>query len=386
MSRVTGMQPVVAVFSLLVALTQAAEQSDGFFGMPERPLHGVGIGWGESAIQGPVTEEQLGANPWWRAVREWQKGAGRQVRQKVILAGGLPRSGTTLLEMFLRAHGRRISTLRFKEEDHMHEGLKLFKTSSSFRPYGGSKKAYQAMCSIDEGSGKLKSHAVRTEVDDVAAFRDESWAAWQTWNFSKPMLMVKDPPNLLRMRFLQAAFQDTHDVFAIFTLMHPLEIRSSLWTCAPQSKTRQSIAERWLNCHNTWIDDLKTLKNYLVIPYEAWFTHPAETGLAIEHFLHLSGDDSVEVELPKFKSQRGAKAASKPRRLTFHGGKFQLDRKYFARCRKQRSAKEYRSLPFSHLHEAFLKFGYDLSETSVLHQPTAFELCVLDGKPCRSLS
>jgi len=393
MSRLIGVQPVVAVFSLLAALTQATERSDFLFGMPERPLHGARIGWGESAIQGPVTEEQIAANPWWQAVREWQKRAGRHVRQKVILVGGFPRSGTTLMEMFLRMHPRRISALRFGEADHKHEGLHLFGHGSSFRRYGysriGSQAMFSRMCRVDEDSGKVEGHAATTEVDAVALFRNESWSAWQTWNFSEPMLMVKDPANLMRSRFLQAAFQETHDVFALFTLMHPLEIggSGSGLTCNPQSKSRQRMAEQWLNCHNTWIDDLKMLRNYLVIPYEAWFTHPAETGLAIEHFLHLSGDDGVEVELPKFKSQRGSKGASKPRRLNFRGGgKFRLSRKYFARCRKQRSPKEYRSLPFSHLHEAFLKFGYDLSDTSVLHQPTAFELCVLDGKPCRSLS
>merc|ERR1712061_829587 len=107
---------------------------------------------------------------------------------------------------------------------------------------------------------------------------------------------VKDPPNLLRMRFMQKAFQETHDVFAIFTLMHPLEI-GSRYSCDPRSEERREIVKNWLNCHDVWLKDLAELRNYLVIPFEAWFLHPASTGRAIENFLRLTAH--TKVELPR---------------------------------------------------------------------------------------
>jgi len=348
--------------------------------MPERPSIRPAVGWGETAVQPEPTAAMIKENPWWQAVKIWKETGvrGHEVKQKMIFAGGLPRSGTTLLEIFLRTHQRN-SNLEFSKEDDMHEGLPLLE--GNWRKYGGSTHAYQYMCKIDDETGDLSGPAVMTEEDDVEGFRRAAWEGWQSWNFSKPRLVVKDPPNLLRMRLVQKAFSDTHDVFAIFTLMHPLEI-GSRFSCNPKSISRQNIVKRWLNCHNRWLEDLKELKNYLVIPFEAWFKYPIFTGRAVEAFLNMK--THTRVNMPHRRLAL-ARLRGFERRLVFHGHDFVLSRKYFARCRSSRSVEDYQNLPYADLAKSYTSFGYDLADSRRITTPAAFEPCVLDGIPCRSL-
>merc|ERR1740121_48897 len=213
----------------------------------------------------------------------------------------------------MRSH-RSISTLTFPKSDDMHEGAPL--VGHGFAGYGGSKDMYRTMCRVNRTTGRPYKSWPRTEDHEVDFFRTYAWHGWSSWNLSKPLLAVKDPPNLLRMRYLQKAFQETHDVFAIFTIMHPLEI-GSMYKCEPDSYTRQVIVESWLNCQRNWLEELAGLKNYLIIPFEAWFKRPIGTGRAIESFLHLKG--RTNVELPRRLRPRS-------RRLVFHGNQFILSR------------------------------------------------------------
>merc|ERR1712151_566870 len=101
---------------------------------------------------------------------------------------------------------------------------------------------------------------------------------------------------------LQKAFQTTHDVFAIFTLMHPLEI-GSRYTCDPQSKARSVIGDSWLACHDEWLRDLAPLRNSLVLPFEAWFRPPHTTARTVEDFLNLR--ERIPVTLSTGRRLRG---------------------------------------------------------------------------------
>lgn len=371
-----GALAALGVLAAWLPVTASAEKGDDWFGMPDRPKGRGGVSWGETQVQAEPTKEMVLANPWWQAVRHWRRkgSTGDSVRQKMVFAGGLPRSGTTLLEMFLRSH-RRISTLEFPKKDNMHEGGPL--VGHGFNEYGGSRGEYAAMCSVDE-DGELKSKAPMTEEEKVRRFRRWSWEGWKTWNFSKPLLAVKDPPNLVRMRFMQKAFQETHDVFAIFTLMHPLEI-GSRYSCDPRSEERGEIAKNWLHCHDVWQKDLAELRNYLVIPFEAWFLHPVATGRAIENFLRLTAH--TKVVLPTLLRRL---SPLKGRRLVFYGGRFLLSRKYFAHCRKSQPEERFEHLSSWKYRKNFTTFGYDITNSRRLLKPV-YELCVLDGKPCRDL-
>lgn len=387
MSSASCLRCVALLASLVFAraIPDATNAEDGWFGMPSRGKRVVS--WGENHVQKLITENMIEENPWWQAVKHWKATGvrGRQVKQKLLFIGGLPRSGTTLLEVFFRSL-KSVSNLHFSKEDNIHEGLPLLKGDYS-KYGGGSKKAYKGMCSVNE-SGVLKGKAalrmqnsVPVEQQDpdayMSQFRRAAWEGWQSWNFSKPVLAVKDPPNLLRMSFLQKAFQETHDVFAIFTLMHPLEI-ATRYSCDPNSAEREAIGQNWLNCHYQWLDDLSQIRNYLVIPYEAWFNHPQATGRAIEQFLHLR--KHVEVSLPRRLGSR------KRRRLVYRGASknsFLLSRKFFGHCRK--SGNWTSTFKLQESAEEFERFGYNISNSMQLDKPRAFELCMLGGVPCRDL-
>eukprot|EP00444_Apocalathium_aciculiferum_P056851 CAMPEP_0183583394 /NCGR_PEP_ID=MMETSP0371-20130417/151553_1 /TAXON_ID=268820 /ORGANISM="Peridinium aciculiferum, Strain PAER-2" /LENGTH=212 /DNA_ID=CAMNT_0025794231 /DNA_START=27 /DNA_END=661 /DNA_ORIENTATION=- len=203
------------------------------------------------------------------------------------------------------------------------EGLSLDGMMDALPEYGGSGNSFKSMCEIDTTNGELKRRGVHLKGHNPkmqSKFRQKSWQGWSSWDFKQPILMEKDPPNLLRMRFMQQVFGQTHDVFAIFTMKHPMEI-GSRYECDPTSKTRFEIVGNWLNCQRLWLKDLQYIKNYLIIPYEAWFLRTKETMSTIHSFLNL----------------RSGSKADLPRRLSLwnYTSGFLLRRDAFAMCNRK---------------------------------------------------
>lgn len=348
-----------------------------FFNLSERPKDAhLAVSSGERAV--PIeTPARLKGNPWWKSVRIWRGGSAKPTkRQKMVLVSGLPRSGTTLMDIFLRLFDKEMSPLIYPKKNHIHEGADKI----PFYPlpaYGGSGGGYERMCGADD-KGELKNKGLRIngkERDGLRRIHEMRRLTFTYWgrdfNFSMPLLFEKDPRHMLRMRLWQEIFGDTHDVFPIFTMMHPLEIRSSLYPCNPNKTIRSLIVGNWLNCHRAWLEDLKYLRNYLVIPYEAWFLYPDETARAVEIYLNVKARVNISVQI---------------RRLVAYGNEFALKKKYFARCSKaiQNFSKSNlaQSWPGRKYVDELATYGYDLFDSTVIHKPSAFGLCKLDGAPC----
>jgi len=343
------------------------------FMMPKRPHSRAKLSWGESLLpEESEFESTIEENPWIESARTWRD-TGARKKQKLVVIGGLPRSGSTLLEVFFSRYEEYVSFLKFPPNNqNTMEGLDLGHWPGELLGYGGSGQFYRKMCGVDE-EGKLARktlHRTGRQKDLVDRTRKASFDAWKSWNFSKPVLVEKDPPNLLRMQLFEKVFGETHDVFPIFTLKHPLEIGSA-YDCDPHSEERLEITQNWLNCHTPWIHDLKFLRNYLVVPYEAWFLNITEVVTTISRYLNLP--------VPHDEGRRLV--------LWNPSKHFKLDRTAYAPC--------YRSHPekFKHIHKSlasmekdYLKYGYDLTNSAIFKQPNSFVLCKLDGKPCSDLA
>jgi len=89
----------------------------------------------------------------------------------------------------------------------------------------------------------------------------EEWS--KHWDLTKPCLLEKSPPNLIRTRFLQAIFPDS---YFIVISRHPVAVALATWKWARSSL--ESLMEHWLHCHRLFEQDRPHLRRVRVIKYE----------------------------------------------------------------------------------------------------------------------
>ena len=105
----------------------------------------------------------------------------------------------------------------------------------------------------------------------ISAFLFSSWKRY--WDLSKPVLVEKSPPNILKMRWLAGAFQSAAQIRFVNIIRHPALIvhfehprkcldGSNFDKCEATAlmQTRVSYAEKWIDVHNTLVSHLKSWK------------------------------------------------------------------------------------------------------------------------------
>lgn len=189
-----------------------------------------------------------------------------------VFIAGLHRSGTSLLHRCLRAHP---SISGFENtgvpED---EGQHLQSVFPTARDHGGPGVfGFDPKARLDEHA-PLVSEASRLRL----------WSAWSRyWDVSRPFLIEKSPPNLIRTRFLQAMFPNS--VFLVM-LRHPIAV--SLATKKWSRRSLHTLIRHWLHCHDLFRKDEPFLKRVLVLRYEAFAADPDSTLRRVYVFLRLS--------------------------------------------------------------------------------------------------
>lgn len=253
--------------------------------------------------------------------------------RKFVFIAGLHRSGTSILFQCLREHPE-ISGFRDTGaiED---EGQLLQTVYPPASVYGGPGRfGFDSRAALDEHSELVTEQSAR-----------ELFAQWSAyWDLSKSVLLEKSPPNLVRMRFLQALFPNAH--FIIIT-RHPVAV-----AYATMRKNGLTVLHRhlqhWLVCHERARRDCAALERVLVIGYEAFVENPA---------YHL---DSIYSLL----------------QLTPHPNALEItpstNQKYFDRWERQRNH-PLTALPVWAIERtyraSFRRFGYSLRDTSY-HGPS----------------
>lgn len=95
-----------------------------------------------------------------------------------------------------------------------------------------------------------------------------SWHAH--WDDRKNICLEKTPGNLIRTRFLQAAFPDS---YFIVIRRHPVPV--SIATQKWSMSSLHSLFEHWLKCDELFQLDKKYLKHVYELTYEDYVKHPA---------------------------------------------------------------------------------------------------------------
>jgi hypothetical protein len=246
-------------------------------------------------------------------------------KHKFIFIAGLHRSGTTVLADCLSEHPQ----------------------VSGFAGTGLPKDEGQFLQSVYPlawkygGPGKFgffeEMHLTETSELLTEENKEKISCEWgQYWDLSKPFLLEKSPPNILKTRFLQAIFPDS---YFIIILRHPV---ANAYANQKWSETGiYSLFEHWLACHKIFDQDKQHLKNVLVLKYEDFVKDPDDYLQKIYGFLDLPVHPRT-VEVKK-----------------------EINKKYFAMWqgavdRRNCLIKKLRAFKYRNIEKGIANFGYNL--------------------------
>lgn len=176
-----------------------------------------------------------------------------------VFVCGLHRSGTSLLFQMLREHPQ----------------------VSGFRDTGVPEDEGQDLQSVYPPSGthgepgrfgfKRAAHLTEDSPLVTEANRDKLFAEWAVrWDGSKPFLLEKSPPNVVRTRFLQAMFPNSK---FIILRRHPIPV--ALATRPWSGSTMFSLVRHWVVCHAIWRADRPRIRHVMELTYERLVAAPA---------------------------------------------------------------------------------------------------------------
>jgi hypothetical protein len=193
------------------------------------------------------------------------------MEQRLVFVGGLHRSGTSLLTRCLARHplvsGFEDTGVPEDEGQHLQT---VYRPAKDFG--GPGRFAFDADARLTEASPLVSDESRRRLM--------EEWGRY--WDTSKPVLVEKSPPNLVRGRFLQALFPGAR---LVMVERHPVAVA---YATQKWSRTSlRSLLRHWLAAHEAFADDRPRLEHLHVVRYEDFVADPAAALAAVYAFLEL---------------------------------------------------------------------------------------------------
>lgn len=207
---------------------------------------------------------------------------------KYVFVCGLHRSGTTLLAQKV---GKLKDCAAFENTGVlMDEGQFLQDVYPIETVYGGvGKFGFSTQAHLTEDSPLLTP-------TNVSRLR-QSWEVY--WDRSKSIRVEKTPSNLLKTRFLQAAFPNAYFI-VIKRHPVPVSLASQKWSQTPL----HNLFEHWLRCHEIFDEDKKRLTRLYEISYGDFAKNPKKHLAEIANFIGTEFSDSLGGEVAEDYDQQ----------------------------------------------------------------------------------
>ena len=181
------------------------------------------------------------------------------MNHRFIFVSGLHRSGTSILFKTLRDHPL-VSGFR-ETGSPEDEGQHLQSVFLPAHAYGGASRfGFHPDAHLTEQSPLV------TPTNKEKLFQE--WGKY--WDLTRPYLLEKSPPNIIRTRFLQSMFPDS---FFVVIIRHPIAYAFPRGE-ANTSRVIYSLFNHWLACHEIFREDRPFLKNQIVMRYEDFVAEP----------------------------------------------------------------------------------------------------------------
>lgn len=189
-----------------------------------------------------------------------------------VFIGGLHRSGTSLVHSLLRAHPQ----------------MSGFHATGAYQDEGQHLQTVYPSSRALSGPGRFGFHAEArmTETSPLAAPEcvERLFAEWSVfWDLSKEILVEKSPPNLIRTRFLQAAFPRSSFIVMV---RHPLIVSLATRKWA-RWQTLGSLLDHWFRCYEIFLADAPHINALRVWKYEELSASPSRVTTDLARFLKV---------------------------------------------------------------------------------------------------
>ncbi len=189
-----------------------------------------------------------------------------------VFVGGLHRSGTSLLHRCIAADPRVTGFSHTGAPED--EGQYLQSVYPPALLYGGAGRF-----GFDP-----RSHMIETDPLATAEKRDRlAWEWGYYWDPARPVRIEKSPPNMLKMRFLQALFPDA---YFVMLMRDPIAVTMSTSRWRRESSLTR-LMHHWVRCHEIMWQDAPHIHRLKVVHYEDFVQRPAEVLADVGAFLDL---------------------------------------------------------------------------------------------------
>ncbi|MFL6049617.1 MAG: sulfotransferase family protein [Gaiellales bacterium] len=185
----------------------------------------------------------------------------RAAAPRLLFIGGLHRSGTSLIHRCISAHPQ---VAGFHDTGSLEdEGQYLQSVYPIGQAHGGPGRfALDPRCHLTESSPLVS----RSSRELLLA----QWGAF--WEPGASVRVEKSPPNLVRMRFLQALFPESA---FLMVMRHPVAVACATqkWSHTPWT----TLIHHWVAAHEIMLADSAHVSRVHVIRYEDFVRAPEET-------------------------------------------------------------------------------------------------------------
>jgi hypothetical protein len=194
------------------------------------------------------------------------------VTPRYVFIGGLHRSGTSILHRCIAADPRVTGFAGTGVPED--EGQFLQSVYPPALLYGGAGRF-----GFDP-----RSHV--TELSPLATAEKRDRLVWEWgyhWDTDRPVRVEKSPPNMLKLRFLQALFPDAHFIIMVRDPV-AVTMSTSRWV---RESSLTSLVHHWVHCHELMWADATHIRRLKVVHYEDFVRDPGAVLADVGRFLEL---------------------------------------------------------------------------------------------------